>query len=309
MITVITTTYNTEPNILLQALDSVLNQTYADIEFIVANDGSTNTTRLVLADFVLRWHEYRGDTIKTLKWANKGLSESLNECLKHASGDYILFMDADDMLSPYALEILHKILIENDADMSVGGISRRLDVFKSANNDVRQIRVLNNLEALRNLCFYPDTWLCHNQASMNLRPRWNKLYKAELFKNLRFPNGWGEDQATNYKLIYNSKKIAVTSKTTYFYRPNGKMSDKSCYENGEIVKIYADRLTYFEEKFNIRHLDFETELDDLTYKDALKLLIYRDSVKWYLSALEDSADDIRNSNKETIKTIRGKLQC
>jgi glycosyltransferase involved in cell wall biosynthesis len=110
-VSVIIPTYNAEKTI-GDTLDSVFNQTHKNLEIIIVNDGSTDGTLKLL-------NSYR-DKIKLITIENKGVSNARNIGLNYASGDYIQYLDSDDLLTPQKIEIQLKALKESDADIAYG---------------------------------------------------------------------------------------------------------------------------------------------------------------------------------------------
>ena len=110
-ISVVIPVYNTQ-NYLNECIDSVLNQSFKDFEIICINDGSTDNSLSILSDY-----EVSDERIKVISQQNRGLGASRNEGLKLAQGEYVLFLDSDDYLTPDALEKLYNQAYANDLDL------------------------------------------------------------------------------------------------------------------------------------------------------------------------------------------------
>jgi hypothetical protein len=108
-VSVIIPSYN-QARFVSATIDSVLPQTYPDVEIIVIDDGSTDETRAVLTDY--------GDTIQTIHQENKGLSGARNTGFRISSGDYVLFLDSDDLIAPRTLAC-HVSLLEAEPDLGL----------------------------------------------------------------------------------------------------------------------------------------------------------------------------------------------
>jgi len=115
-VSVIVPAYNTEKYI-AQTFDSILNQTLDDIEIVVVNDGSTDSTQTVIDDYCSRYNN-----IKKIYQENSGVSAARNAGLSIAEGDYILFLDSDDIITEITLEAYYNALTKNDADVAVGRV-------------------------------------------------------------------------------------------------------------------------------------------------------------------------------------------
>ncbi|RBQ10006.1 glycosyltransferase family 2 protein [Pedobacter miscanthi] len=112
-VTVIIPTYNNKAYI-ETAIQSILDQTYDNVECIVIDDGSTDGTQEILSDLILH------NKIEYFYQENKGVSSARNLGIKKANGEYLLFLDADDLLKPNGVADLMKCIIRNNSDMSVG---------------------------------------------------------------------------------------------------------------------------------------------------------------------------------------------
>ena len=284
MISLIMCVYNTKEEYLVKSLESVIKQTFTDMEFILVNDGSTViSTNRILNNFVKRWHNDRpNNEIKYIEQSNQGLSESLNIALTYVKGDYVSFVDSDDILSIYTLEILYNVLVKYNVDISIGGTTNAEKAIKVTSNVTPPARVFNSIDSLMNLCYYPDNWFQYRTSNYILfRSLWNKLYKTEIFKDIKFPKGkLRNSHFVNHRIYYKINKVAVNTKNTYFYRPNGILS-QTLYTDDYLLESYVDKLRFFEEKFHAEPMVIKEDLDDLIYREAKKQIIYNNTLKWY----------------------------
>ena len=182
---------------------SAVNQSYTDLEIIIVDDGSTDSTLSIsnrLKELDIR--------IKIISQPNGGVSAARNSGLNLAKGDWILFCDGDDTLYPDAIQTLVDLAESTGADITSGDYTRKPTTESQTNNQY----VFNSEEAILNTLY-----------QKNLEPSacW-KLYKASLFDNLRFREGTlYEDLDLFYKLFYKASIIAYTSKVISYYRPVG----------------------------------------------------------------------------------------
>lgn len=208
-LSVIIPVFNTE-HTLDQCVESVLGQGIDDMEVILVDDGSPDNSP-VLCNI---WAE-RDKRIKVIHQTNSGLSEARNAGICIATGDYITFVDSDDYLSPNTYLPLTKWLREH----------RDIDMLEYC---------VNGIGGHRHYLTYPDKiyavakeyWL--RTRAWNHAYACNKLFRRELFHNIRFPKGkLYEDLRLLPYIIRQNPKIATTSHGTYNYVVNaGSISSK-----------------------------------------------------------------------------------
>ena len=210
-ITVIVPVYNVE-NYLRKCLDSIMAQTYKNIEIIVVNDGSTDTSGEICKEFSGMDHR-----IIYIEQENAGLSAARNTGLNNMSGDYVTFVDSDDWIEQDYIETLYKKIVEYQADISVGN-------YYSYNEDEETYyfhiygdsyyeKVYDNISIFENL------YESQEMKSFALISAWGKLYKAKLFDYLRFEKGkLGEDGYFNQKMYLSVNKVVYLNKGLYAYR-------------------------------------------------------------------------------------------
>lgn len=188
MISVIVPIYNVEPY-LRQCVDSIINQTYPDLEIILVDDGSTDGSGKI-AD------SYDDPRIKVFHTENRGLSAARNLGIDHAHGEYISFVDADDWIEPDLL--LQTVSLIDDADI----LCHHSIITHS---EELSFTGYNALIALFN--------------GIIPTAAWGKLYRRNCFADIRFPEGRiCEDTATTYKILLHSSHIICTNVLGYHYR-------------------------------------------------------------------------------------------
>ena len=237
MISVILATYNTA-DYLEKCVNSIINQTYKDLEIIIVDDGSTDNTAEILNGF-----QQKDCRIKVIHQENKGHSEARNVGMDNAHGDYYFFIDSDDYLHRQAIEILWNNMQETGADISIGNTTREEELKTTLENDYY---VYTTMDAFSILTDYHSPLQIHK---LPFTATWNKIFKAHLFSNVRFPTGHiRDDNFTCHRLIYNAKKIVFTKAKTYFYTyREGSVSNKGLI-NKDFMLAYKDRVDFFKEK-------------------------------------------------------------
>ncbi len=205
LISVVVPVYNVEAY-LEECVESILHQTYRELEIILVNDGSTDSSY----DICRRFAE-RDSRIVLLSQENGGLSAARNTGIKAATGQYVTFIDSDDAIDPAMIGYLYTLLTQHGADMSV--CQKEFTDEQSA--------VLPHGKT------YADTVLDGNTACMNAFFRdvgldtcaWGKLYKTAMFESIDYPVGkYHEDVFTTYRLVALCDRIAVGSRRLYQYR-------------------------------------------------------------------------------------------
>ena len=236
LVSVIIPVYNVE-KYLAKCLDSVINQTYKKLEIICVNDGSTDKSADILAEYARK-----DERIKIITQPNAGLSAARNTGIENCSGEYIYFIDSDDYISNDAIEVLAKIMTTEDVDMAYGRVQCFGDMPGQYLTDKQQYvdrytRNIGKIETTNNL-----------RANI-LSTAWNKLYKKSIISkfNLRFPVGLiNEDEYWLWAYGIHCKNYYVTDRVLYFYlqRANSIMAtrdnDKKIFDILEIYKrIYT----------------------------------------------------------------------
>ena len=199
MISVIINVFNGEKYI-KKCLESIINQTYKDIEIVIVNDGSTDDTKKII-------ESYKDKRIKLINQENMGLSLSRNVGIDNSKGDYLYFVDVDDYLEKDALEYLYNLMIKYDADITTCRPIDRYDYETKIVNEKENIEILTNEEMLKRVLL-----IKYREGTT-----WNKLFKKELFDKVRFEKRIINDVVTTYKLVINAKKIVYSNQIKYNY--------------------------------------------------------------------------------------------
>ena len=208
MINVVVPVYKAE-EYLRRCVDSILVQTYRDFELILVDDGSPDRCGQICDEYATR-----DDRIKVIHQENGGVAAARNAGLDVARGEYFAFVDSDDYCHPEMLEVLYDRIVQYSADVAVSGFKRvdpngnEID-FKPYLPEIEE--VINGTDALKRLIMEDS-----------LRSVvWNKLYKRNIFKSLRFPVGkLYEDGFITPRLLYQCDRIVLVPQYLYFYVAN-----------------------------------------------------------------------------------------
>ena len=289
-ITVIVPVYNVE-NYLNKCLDSIITQTYTNIEIIVVNDGSTDASGEICKEFAEIDHR-----IIYIEQENAGLSAVRNTGLEIMSGDYVTFVDSDDWIEQDYLETLYKKIVEYQADIAVGNYysfneSEGMFYFHILGDSYYE-KVYDNVSIFENL------YDSQEMKSFALISAWGKLYKAGLFEQLRFDIGkLGEDGYLNQKIYLLAEKIVYIHKGIYSYRIRNNSLSRTWTEKWmhALVDAISERITL---------------LANLGYPLEKHLAIYRQMLEGSLSNGKVSGLEETPTYKEfeTKKYLLDKLE-
>ncbi|WP_370649445.1 glycosyltransferase family 2 protein [uncultured Limosilactobacillus sp.] len=210
-ISVIVPVYNDE-KYLKQCVESVLTQSYSNLEVILVDDGSTDNTPAICEDF-----REQDDRVRVIHKQNEGVGASRNTGIAMATGDYILFIDHDDWLFQDHIQKLYDLLKKNQADIAVANFSGFLE---EKGTFLFYVRGEDYFE--KN--YTPSEWFeIEYEDKYNLNQAfvvpWGKLYKASLFKNIVYPtNTKVEDDLTTWKVYLLADKISYQNDPSYVHR-------------------------------------------------------------------------------------------
>lgn len=220
LISVIVPIYKVE-DYLKECVDSILGQTYDNLEVILVDDGSPDACPSICDDYAVK-----DNRIRVIHKSNGGLSDARNVGIDVASGEWIAFVDSDDMLHARYIELLHKAAVSNDAKMSWCSIAETDDKGYVGDTYYSEVKldeeygttVYTKQEA--ELQFFTD------EGVQRCLVAWNKLYHRSLFKSEDGPVRYAvgkifEDGYTTYKYIYGANKVVAIDVNLYYYRQRG----------------------------------------------------------------------------------------
>ncbi len=222
LVSVIIPVYNVEPY-LREALDSVINQTYENLEILIVDDGSTDDSGMICDEYA-----HRDSRIRVIHQNNKGLSAARNAGLDAMNGELVVFLDSDDAYQPEFVSILVDAQIQENTDIVVCRFSLHKETNKLLLNNKTIIGPtighgsISRIEALKALI--------SNEINVSV---WNKIYKRELWNDIRFPEGHVyEDIATTHLVMNLSNKITIIDSVLYMHRQrSGSITQTNSWDN------------------------------------------------------------------------------
>lgn len=202
-ISVIMPAYGVEKYI-AKSIESVLNQTYKNLELIIVDDESPDNSGKIADEYAAK-----DDRVKVIHKKNGGVASARNAALDIASGDYITFIDSDDFADTHQYEVLYNLIKKYNVDISFCELQRFFDDEEPIKENVEiKESLIETSEALKQM-------LTNDCVGNYIHI---KMFKSELWKNIRFPeNCTYEDVATLYKVVGQASKVAYTTEKLYFY--------------------------------------------------------------------------------------------
>lgn len=239
-ISVIIPIYNVE-KYLERCLNSVIEQTYKNLEIILVDDGSPDGCAQICDIY-----KKKDERILVIHQKNKGLSGARNAGLDIATGKFVCFIDSDDYIDKNMIEILYKNLKHTNSDISICGFEQ-IDEDEKINKKEKQnnnIKILNKREGLKELIYH--------KYGLDI-VTWNKLYKISLFDKIKFPQGKiYEDFATIPFLIDQSSNICVTDEKLYYYvQRKGSINNNLKFNSHifDLIENTSKMENFIEEKY------------------------------------------------------------
>lgn len=232
LISVIIPVYNVE-NYLEECVNSILNQTYSNLEVILVNDGSPDNSAAICD----RYAKNDGRVIVVHK-KNGGLSDARNAGLDICKGEFIAFVDSDDVVHRQFIEKLHENI--DDVDL----VFCEYQAFENGD-------ILDNVQRFEEQLTY-TTDEFYNKLVFNYTPKLviacNKLYRKHIFSDLRYPVGKvHEDEFLIHHIVKQSSKIRYLNQPLYYYRQdsNGITSFFTEKKFKDKLMALSDRIDFF----------------------------------------------------------------
>lgn len=285
-ISVIIPVFNTE-KYLKRCVDSILAQTYRNLEIILVNDGSTDGS-----GSICEYYKTTDERVKVIHKKNGGQSSARNAGLDIATGNFISFVDSDDWLVKDIYEHCLKIIKLKECDV----IDFQCIITSGERNlplkyKKEKIEIIEGKEILKD-------YLIKGQTNKMPFSVCRKIYKKELFEKVRFPEGRiNEDIVTNFKVLMNCKRLIRTTKIGYFYF----QGSRSTTRNG-LKRRDFDLIEVSKELVSLTEVNYK----DLKYLAQVKLARSYFSLlaKIAFYGIDEQELDYRNIVNELTKKLR-----
>ncbi|MFB7138221.1 glycosyltransferase family 2 protein [Gottfriedia sp. NPDC056225] len=235
-LSIIVAAYNVE-NYIEKCLKSITEQTYKQLEIIVVNDGSTDRTIDVIQTI-----SKTDERIIIVNKVNGGLSSARNAGLDLVTGDYVGFIDGDDYIAIDMYEHLVEEINKHNCEIAMCAVLKVYNDYTECDSLVEHSIVLNKIEALNALI--EEKFIKHYAV--------NKLYKATLFRDIRYPEGkLYEDIFTTYKLFACADKLVYSNKIGYYYvqREGSILRSKYNVRKLDCIQAFSEFKAYVDQCF------------------------------------------------------------
>jgi glycosyltransferase involved in cell wall biosynthesis len=240
LVSVVVPVYNVEGYV-ERCLKSIIGQTYKNLEIIVVDDGSKDSSGQICDQIAAT-----DERMTVIHQENRGLSGARNRGLESATGEYVCLIDSDDYISDVFVELQLKCMEKSGADVVQGTGGKWID------SSVQDYWALAD-----NYTLYSGEEMCHilMTSHSGYGVAQNKFYRTKLFENIKFPEGkLHEDEFTVYRLFY-AGKVALLEGHLYHYQVNREGSicnSKFTVRNLDAVEGVRGRMLFFKEEKNKR---------------------------------------------------------
>ena len=247
-----------------KCLNSLMHQTYKLLEVIIIDDGSTDNTAIICKKICVKDARFR-----YYYQSNAGVSSARNNGIKISQGEYIVFVDADDMVSIHLLEYLDMGIKQYNASISICSCEKTYLLDKPFGNKPPYYHLMKRNSLLEEL---------YDEDDMKLWSVCGKMFDVQLFDNIEFMEGkMYEDVDIVYRLLDKAKKVVNCQEVYYYYYSNPDSATKRSYNLKRLDQLWA----------------LEGLIDFLERKDMRSL--YRKVIKQYLYLLSYHHNEIKKN--------------
>lgn len=285
LISIIVPVYKVE-KYLEKCIQSIINQTYNNLQIILVDDGSPDNCGKICDKYA-----QKDNRIEVIHKTNGGLSDARNVGISKAKGKYIGFVDSDDYIEKSMYEDLYNLMEEKQSDVCICNFYNVVGNNKVLKNPNNGIQEYNKIDILREILV----------DSKIQSYAWNKLYKKELFDNIKYPVGKKyEDIGTTFYILEKCNKIIVTGTPEYYYlnRDDSIVNNVNEKTITDYIELITERYDYIEK--NLKELDQYNKY----YLTKTLITAYNDIVN--LKNIENETRKKFNDLYEKVKKI---IEC
>ncbi len=283
-ISLIVPIYNVE-KFLSACIESIMKQTYENIEIILVDDGSPDNCPQICDEYAKK-----DERIRVIHQKNKGLSGARNTGIDNAQGEYLIFVDSDDTVEPTMVEDLYTYAVEHDCAIVACGRNYVFEdgqVICKITDEVS--KVYNFADAMHEM----NTFTLFDMSA------WAKIYKRELFETIRFPEGkLSEDYYIAYKLFDMAQSIGYVAKPLYNYLQRQSSISRNKKINHDFAYAAKEQMEFLDAKYP------ELSILGHTAYASANLTVYDFYIKNGVKCPKDKLVEFKKAVKENLGYIR-----
>lgn len=256
-------------------LDSVINQSYKNLEIICVNDGSPDNSAAILSEYA-----QKDNRIQIITQENQGLSGARNTGLERATGEYVYFLDSDDYIHPQMLERLETALRQTEADFSCCKYKKIWKTEKTENLKEKDICMIENPA--------DEFFAPKGMISVNV---WSKLYRRDTIADLRFIVGLiYEDLPFNSCFMLKARKGVFVPEEMYYYLQRGNTLSQGQFLRKKNAQSYIEIIRLLHEK-----------MQNSSYYNAMRKKYFTSILRHFLKQEKD--EDVKLYLQQELRLL------
>lgn len=294
LVSIIIPIYNVKPY-LKRCIDSVLQQTYENLEVILVDDGSTDGCAEICDDY-----EAEDRRVRVIHKVNGGLSDARNYGMEAASGEYIFFLDSDDWIRADCIKILLTYAREKSADVAITDymVIQEGKRKKISEKPVNRAIVFEKEEAMESLLY-------QRQFTTSA---WGKLYKIAVIKEKRFPVGkLFEDVETVFMIIESAARVVMVDAVLYYYFKRNDSITKGKFDIKKMDYVETCKNLYHHVSEKYPHLK-GAALSRLLWSE-IYVIVHMDDIRQYRTEYDRLWKHIKENRYAVICDEKSSLKC
>lgn len=272
LVSVIVPVYNSE-KYLRDCIDSIVNQTYQNLDIILVDDGSTDSSGAICDEYA-----EKDNRVQVFHKRNGGNGDARNTGLYEAKGQWIVMSDNDDILHKRQIEVLLAVANDKDADIVVGWY-QSFEVNENLHDEDIDISFLDSAEVLSDRHLYDSEFI--QKRSMILTVPWSKICKRKLYEGIQYPaKSRHDDTWTTWKLYERAEKTVFIPVVLYYWRNDSESFGRRRFDATHFdgMDAYKEQLEYFYGRKRQRYVE-------------IVFAEYTDNIFWCYSRMKEVGMD------------------
>ena len=249
LVSVIVPVYNSE-KYLRACVDSIINQTYRNLDIVLVDDGSTDASGVICDEYA-----QRDSRIHIIHKENGGNGDARNAGLKEAKGQWIVMSDNDDILHKRQIEVLLALAVDKHADIAVGWY-RPFEIDEHPQDEDIDNDFLNSVEILSDKHLFDDEFI--QKRSMILTVPWSKICRKELYNGIKYPQKSRHDDTwTTWKLYEKAERTAFIQIVLHYWRNDPNSFGRRTFDTSHFdgIDAYKEQIEYFHKAKRQRYVE------------------------------------------------------